>query len=46
MEKERVYEVRIERVVEGKDQIEQLQSTIFQLQQQITQLTQEKQFLG
>lgn len=44
--KEKVCEVRIERVIDGKQQIEQLQTAIFQLEQQLKQLSQDKDYLS
>ena len=41
-----MYEVKIERVIDGKEQIDQLQSVIFELEQQLKQLTQEKDYLS
>lgn len=44
--KERVYEVRVERVIDGREQIGQLQAAVFELEQQMKLLAQDKDFLA
>jgi cell division protein FtsB len=41
-----VYEVKVERVIDGRDQIEQLQAAVFELEQQMKLLAQDKDFLA
>jgi uncharacterized coiled-coil DUF342 family protein len=44
--REKVYEVKIERVIDGKEQIDQLQAAVFELEQQMRVLAQEKDYLA
>jgi chromosome segregation ATPase len=45
-QKERVCEVKIERVVDGKERIGELERAVFELELQLKQLSQEKEELG
>ena len=45
-QKERVCEIKIERVVDGKERISELETAVFELELQLKQLNQEKEELG
>jgi prefoldin subunit 5 len=38
--------VKIERVIDGKEEIDELQAAIFELEQQLKQITQDKDYLA